>query len=298
MSNFDDTLIFCKVAELGSYTQAGEQLNIPKATVSRRISQLEKQLGVKLLNRDTRKLSLTEAGHYLLRNSHPLLQQLADIEGGASSFQAHPAGELRVTIPVEIGIRVLNEIICEFSRAYPEIKLDILVTNDLVDIIKEGYDLAIRGGSPKDSNLISRKIMSSRFHLCCSAEYLQQNNLPTHPGELTAGHLLAFPYSSYQYIRLQRQEETVTLQAGNRLSANSFDLLLKAARKGLGIAVLPTSVCSESIRQNALVSLYGEWRSPEIGLYALYPSRDKTRKLTLFIEFLEQRLRRVQSEFI
>lgn len=298
MANLDDTRIFNKVAELCSYTKAGQQLGIPKATVSRRIKLLEESLGVKLINRDTRKLSLTEAGNYLYQSTSPLLNQVLEIENSTSNFQIHPAGELRITMPVEIGIRMLNDIICDFAKLHPQIELDIHMTNDLVDIIKEGYDIAIRGGSPKDSNLISKKIMSSRFHLCCSQEYIDNHTVPTHPEELKEHHLIAFPYASYQQMKLTKGEEEVTINANNRLSANSLDMLLKAAQKGLGIAILPASVCSDAIKAGRLTSLLNDWETAEIGLFALYPNREKTKKLDLFINYIEQRLTELEQSFI
>jgi len=298
MANLDDTVIFNKVAELCSYTQAGKQLNIPKATVSRRVRILEEQLGVKLINRDTRKLSLTEAGHYLYNSTHSLLTQVQEIENSTVSFQTHPAGELRITMPVEIGIRMLNEIICDFAKAHPQIQLDIHMTNDVVDIIREGFDVAIRGGSPKDSNLIARKIMSSRFHICCSPEYLREHPSPAHPFDLKQHQLIAFPYSSYQQLKLRKGQEEVNIHANSRISANSLDMLLKAAKKGLGIAILPTSVCSDSIRSGDLISLFNDWHGEDIGLYALYPDRVKTKKLELFIQYIEQRLSELEKGFV
>ncbi|MCP4596453.1 LysR family transcriptional regulator [Neptuniibacter sp.] len=298
MANLDDTVIFNKVAELCSYTQAGKQLNIPKATVSRRVRILEEQLGVKLINRDTRKLSLTEAGHYLYNSTHSLLTQVQEIENSTVSFQTHPAGELRITMPVEIGIRMLNEIICDFAKAHPQIQLDIHMTNDVVDIIREGFDVAIRGGSPKDSNLIARKIMSSRFHICCSPEYLREHPSPAHPFDLKQHQLIAFPYSSYQQLKLRKGQEEVNIHANSRISANSLDMLLKAAKKGLGIAILPTSVCSDAIRSGDLISLFNDWHGEDIGLYALYPDRVKTKKLELFIQYIEQRLSELEKGFV
>lgn len=298
MSNLDDTVIFNKVAELSSYTRAGIQLNIPKATVSRRVKQLEERLGVKLINRNTRKLSLTEAGQYLYNSTSPLLTQVLEIENSAASFQKHPAGELRITMPVEIGIRLLNEIICDFAKQYPQIQMDIHMTNDVVDIIKEGFDVAIRGGSPKDSNLIAKKIMSSRFFLCCSPAYLEEHGYPKHPSQLKSHQLISFPYSSYQQLKLCYQDQEIVIQANNRLSANSFDMLLKAAKKGLGIAIMPISVCSEALKSGQLVSLFDEWKADDIGLFALYPDRIKTKKLELFIQFVEARLAEMEKSFI
>ncbi|WP_286240832.1 LysR family transcriptional regulator [Neptuniibacter halophilus] len=297
MGNFDDISLFNKVAEYCSYTRAARQLDLPIATLSRRVKLLEQRLGVQLINRDTRKLSLTEAGTYLYQASRGPLSQLREIERETSNYQIRPAGELKLTIPVEISVRLLNEILSDFALLHPQINLLLNVTNEVVDIIHEGYDLAIRGGAPKDSNLISRKIMSSRLHLCCSAEYLAEHS-PVHtPQDLEQHCLMTYNYEFYTNPKLVRGEEEVVLSSGSRLSANSFDMLHKCALKGMGIAVMPSSVCYESLRSGALVSLLSEWQMPEVALYALYPNRVKTKKLQLLIDYLEQRLQQVEQAF-
>lgn len=297
MNNLDDIHLFTKVAQLGSYTKAARQLNIPLATVSRRIKHLEQRLNVQLINRDTRKLGLTEAGSYLFNASAPLLSQLEDIEQEASDYQTNPIGNLRITAPVEISINLLNEIISDFMQLYPQISIDLNMTNDLVDIINQGYDLAIRGGALKDSNLISRKIMSSKLYYCCSPEYVSQYGLLQNPEDAEQHVFLTYQYDYQQYLRLSKDKQEVILQPGKRISANSFDFLMKASKKGLGISVLPASLCFRAVMSGELITLMQQWRGADIALYALYPNRVKTKKLELFIEYLEQRLKIIETEF-
>jgi len=289
--------VFSKVAELSSYTKAAKQLNIPKATVSRRIKSLEEKLQVKLINRDTRKLSLTEAGDHLYRSSLSSLLQLKAIERETSSYQTNPIGDLKVTMPVEVSIGLLNDIISDFILLYPQINLELNITNDLVDIITDGYDIAIRGGTPKDSNLIFKKILSSKLNFCCSQQFLDNRAHLRHPADIANDELVTFNSPRYQHLKLTNDEEEVMLHAKNNLNTNSFDMLLQYTKKGLGIAVLPTSVCYDAITSGELVSVLQDWHAQDVSLYALYPDKVKTKKLELFISYIKSRLESVESKF-
>lgn len=297
MNHFDDINLFVKVAQFSSYTKAAKQMNIPLPTLSRRIKTLEGNLGVKLINRDTRKLSLTEAGMYLYEASNSLLIQLSDIEHETSNYRTTPAGDLKITVPVEVSINLLNEIISEFTVLYPQINIDVHMTNELVDIINSGYDLAIRGGALKDSNLVNKKLMSSRLFFCCSQEYVDKHGLLDNPNKSHEHTFLTYQYDFYRNLKLTKGQEEVLMNPENRLTANSFDYLLKCSKKGLGISVLPASICYKSIIEKELIPLMQDWKTPEIGLYALYPGRIKTKKLELFLDYLGQRLKVVEESF-
>ncbi|WP_290704394.1 LysR family transcriptional regulator [Amphritea sp.] len=297
MSNFDDIYSFSKIAELNSYTKAAKQLNIPKATLSRRIKNLEERMSVKLINRDTRKLSLTEAGIHLYKSSSYPLAQLREIENEASNFQTKPAGDLKITLPVEVSIRLLNDIISDFVMLHPQINLEIFFTNEVVDIINDGFDLAIRGGAPKDSNLISKKILSSKLHFCCSRTYFEEHQLLSHPNQISSQNFVTFDSPTSEHIKITRDSEEIILHTRNSLNVNSLDMVLQCALKGYGIAMLPTSVCYDALESGALIPLFKDWSTPEIALYALYPNRVKTNKLQLFIEYIEHRLRDIELKF-
>ncbi|MFC6670789.1 substrate binding domain-containing protein [Marinobacterium aestuariivivens] len=199
---------------------------------------------------------------------------------------------------MEIGIKILNDIICRFSKRYPLINLDVILTNDLIDIVKEGYDVAIRGGALKDSNLICRKIMSTKLHLCASPDYLAKHGVPGHPDELADHTLISFPYPSPWALRLSRGDESVDLQAQVKFRTNSLDLVLKGAWKGLGIGVLPSSVCSTDVKAGRLVVLLENWRAFDIGLYALFQDRKTPKKVDLFLDFLARELADIEQTFI
>ncbi|MEH6580053.1 MAG: LysR family transcriptional regulator [Amphritea sp.] len=194
MANIDDIIIFNKIYETGSYTKAATHLNIPKATVSRRVRSLEEKLGVNLINRDTRKISLTEAGDHLYRKTNSLLYKIQEAQESVSELQNEISGDLKITIPVEIGINYINDIICRFLEKHTLIRLEINMTNEVVDIIKDGYDLAIRGGILKDSNLVSKKIIESKLYVCCSPDYLEKNIKPKHPTDLESHTLFSCTY--------------------------------------------------------------------------------------------------------
>lgn len=298
VSNLNDIELFIKVAESGSYSRACDYFDIPKATLSRRIKALEEALGVRLINRNTRKFSLTEAGRFLQLQSKPMLEGLENIERAVSGFQDIPSGNLRVTMPVEIGTRILNDIICRFSQRYPLICLDINLSNDLIDIVEEGFDVAIRGGALKDSNLVSKKVMSTKLHLCCTPDYLKKHGTPAHPEELMGHVLIVYPTPSALPLRLSRGNESVALQGQVKLKTNSLDLVLKASLSDLGIGLLPSSVVSEDVKAGRLVTLFEDWKAFDIGLYALYPDRQKPKKVDLFLNFITQELAEVQKNFI
>jgi DNA-binding transcriptional LysR family regulator len=298
LNNFDDINLFTKVAQLCSYTKAANQMDIPLPTLSRRIKALEESLGVKLINRDTRKLSLTEAGVYLYEASNSLLIQLSDIEHETSNYRTTPAGDLKITVPVEVSINLLNDIISDFAVLYPQINIDVYMTNEVVDIINSGYDLAIRGGALKDSNLVSKKLMSSRLLFCCSQEYIDRCGLLDNPHDADQHTFITYRYGFYQNLKLLKGGDEVILNPNNRMMANSFDYLLKCSQKGLGIAVLPASICYEQIIEKELIPLMKEWSAPEVALYGLYPGRVKTKKLELFLDYLGQRLKMVEDKIM
>ena len=297
MNNLDDINLFAKVAQLCSYTKASKQLDIPLPTISRRMKMLEEKLGVKLINRDTRKLSLTEAGVYLYESSNSLLAQLADIEYEISNYQHEPAGDLKITVPVEVSINLLNDIVADFSLLHPQINVDVHMTNDVVDIINSGYDLAIRGGSLKDSNLVNKKIMSSRLFFCCSKEYAGTHGLLESPHDADGHNFLTYQYAFYQNLKLVKGDDEVLLTPKKSMSANSFDYLLKCSMKGLGISIIPASICYKAVIEGELVTLMKDWKTPEVALYALYPDRVKTKKLELFLDYIEKRLRSAEKQF-
>ena len=290
MSNLENINIFIKVARSGSYTRAADEFNIPIATISRRIKSLERSLGVNLINRDTRKISLTEAGEYLYRNSYNLLRKIEDIEKETADFQTKLKGRIRITMPVDISYNMLNNILADFMAENPELELDIFITNDLVDIVEEGYDLAIRGGSSIDSNLIFRKIMSSRLYLCCTPDYIKKFGEPTHPDELKDHNIITFDHFFYKNLKLRKDDEFFSLSIKSRLKTNSLDIISKCILRSFAIGLLPRSVCENLIRSNKIVPILGNWSPPEVSLYALYPNRKKTQKLNLLIDYIEDKL--------
>ena len=298
VTNFDDIYLFCKVAQVNSYTKAGEQLGIPKSTLSRRVKNLEERIGVKLVNRDTRSFTLTEAGLHLFKNSQRSFLEISNIERETSNYQTMPAGDLKVTVPVEISMAILNEIMAEFVKLHPQINLELNITNDLVDLIEGGYDLAIRGGSPKDSSLVSKKIMSSKFHLCCSPEYINKYGLLSDPQQFNSHKLMTLSLNAYHNIRFTKADKQATLHVKNTLRTNSMDMVLKCALKGLCISILPTSVCYSSIKKGELVTVMDDWSSPEIALYALFPNRIKTKKLELLLKHIEDNLAGLEETFL
>jgi len=290
MSNLENISIFIKVARSGSYTKAADEFSIPIATISRRIKSLEESLGVNLINRDTRKISLTEAGYHLYENSYELLKRIEDIEKETADFQTSFTGKIRITMPVDISYIILNNILADFMAENPELELDVFITNDLVDIVEEGYDLAIRGGSSADSNLIFRKIMSSRLYLCCTPEYIKKYGEPTHPEDLKNHNIITFDHGFYKNLKLSKNDEIFSLNIKSRLKTNSLDMISKCILRSFAIGLLPKSICESQIGSKKIVPLLSNWSPPEVSLYALYPNRNKTQKLKLLIDYIEEKL--------
>lgn len=290
MNNLDDIKIFIMVAKFGSYTKAANEINIPLATISRRIKSLEEQLGVSLINRDTRKISLTEAGEYLYQNSFDLFKKIEEIQKDTADFQTNFTGKIRVTAPVDISYIILNEIFAEFMADNPDIDIDLFITNELIDIVDEGYDLAIRGGSSTDSNLIYKKIMSSRLYFCCTPEYIKNHGMPEHPKDLKKHNLVTFDHGFYKNISLNKHGEIYTLNIKSRLKTNSLDMILRCTMKSFAIGILPKSICEKQIESKKIVPILSDWEPPAVSLYALYPSRKKTQKLNLLLDYLENKM--------
>lgn len=292
MLNFNDIAVFTRVVEANSFTGGAQQLNMPKATVSRKIADLENRLGVRLLERTTRKLRLTEAGREFYLRCNESIASLEAAQQRVTDTQASPQGRLRITCPT-LGQRMVCEPINEFLRQYPKIDIDIVFTDDLLDLIEGGYDLAIRGGQLSDSSLIARKLGPTRPVICASPHYLRRHGTPVRPADLRAHDCLVLS-TSLQSIRwtFRGPDGSETVCVSGRLKSNDANFILEAVMAGLGIARLPSFTVSESLRDGRLQALLGEY-TPHFGdIYLVYPSRRHLpTRVRVFIEFLEAKMK-------
>lgn len=284
--NLNDVRLFIQVIEHNSFTAAAEKLRIQKSTISRRIAQLEDELGVRLLQRTTRKLNLTSEGQELFSRCQPLLDELASVEDQVVSRQEEPKGRLHITMPPELGIFIMNDIVASFMQKYPLLQIDLELSPRLVDLVEEGIDLALRVGELTDSSLIGRKIADAKVQLYASKEYLRKNGTPQTPDDL----------KHHQCIGSTLTRQTWTFENWNngkpvtvdfKLRANSLSFCREMLRKDLGIVTMPRTLCTKEIASGQIEEILSDFKIPTVGIHALYPSRRHLNpKVRLFIDHL------------
>ncbi len=288
----DDLVLFTAIAEQGSLVRAAEQLGMPKATVSRRLVNLETLLGQRLMVRTTRRLALTDFGQELLDHSRRVTEELATVRDFVHSRDAQPRGRLRVSMPGDYARLHFSRAIATFIEAYPEIQLDIDLSSRRVDLIGERYDLAIRMGElDNDATLVARKIDEQQFGLYASPIYLALHAAPKHPDDLArhaAVRLLSANGSAVPW-KLMRGKEIWEGVPPGRLTLNSPDMIQQLLLDGAGIGALPDIFVTEEIRRKRLVRVLPKWRLPAIPAWAVMPMRrylpSKTRA---FLEHLDR----------
>jgi DNA-binding transcriptional LysR family regulator len=292
MFDLNALLIFAKVVETTSFSEAARRIGVPISTVSRKVAELEKQLGVRLLERSTRKLRLTEAGAEILEYAQKSVDMSESIERILSDNLYEVKGTLHLSAPPNIADTVLVPLITAFQASYPQVKVHILVTEHFVDHISEGVDLAFRVGPLKNSTLIARKILRYRHQLVASPEYLMSNPPPKNPKDLLDHQLLAFsfttPESTWTFFNHDRKQ-TITFPP--HLTMNDYLGLAKALVSGAGIGDLPAIVCPKYLASGALVEVMPQWQFRPVELSMVHLSaRQIPRTLRIFKEFVGPRV--------
>ena len=259
---FDDLVAFAAVADKGSFKSAAKELGRDASVISRRLSQLEQRLGVRLLARNTRNVQLTEAGTFYVRRIRSILDEL-DLAGReVSNFSATPQGILKLSLPMTFGRIVISPMIPNFLRMYPQIKLDAHFLDRRVDVVREGFDVVIRLGIIQDSSLIARKLGSFRTILVASPSYLSQRGLPKLPTDLTAHDCIGFTnHIGWPMWALERGEHRADVRPEGPLVSNSSETVLLAALDGMGIALVPTWMAEAPLESGELLHVMPEWQS-------------------------------------
>lgn len=294
----DDALIFTRVVECHSFTSAALTLSMQKSTVSRRIAQLEERLGVRLLNRTTRKLRLTEVGQAYYERCRQIMQEFAEAEQAIMQLQREPTGLLRISSPIEFGQLFLGGVIGEFMRTYPAIQVEVELTTRMVDPVEEGVDVVIHRGRPQDSSLVARSMMSSPMQLFASPAYLEQYGTPSRPEELSGHRCIQTMDGGRKWHFL---DPHVSVQINPVMVVNNITFAREAAITGAGIINVPSFIAEPFVEQGVLARVLEHVVLPSAELYALYPSRRfQAMKVKAFIDFmissLEQRLNRDVEE--
>ncbi|MEW7849460.1 LysR family transcriptional regulator [Massilia aurea] len=279
---------YVAVVDSGSFATAATRLNVSRAMVSKQVQKLEEHLGTRLMNRTTRRLSLTETGRAFYERSVQILGDVNEAEQIAGQMTAMPRGVLRVTIPLSYGQHRLGSIIGAFTQAYPQVQLDIALSDRKVDLVEEGFDVAIRIGTLPQSDLIARKLGVAYGIVCASPAYLAAHGAPQTPGELGRHACLSYSLSGGGADwRLESASQQVTVPVNGPMKADNGDIIRLAAVAGAGIAFQPHFIVGEDLAAGRLVQVLPDWRSAEMGIYAIYPSRKHlSAKVRTFVDFI------------
>ncbi|UUX48507.1 LysR family transcriptional regulator [Nisaea acidiphila] len=293
LENLTGLVVFAKVVEEGGFSKAASSLGISKSSVSKQVSALEDHLGTRLLNRTTRRFSLTESGTLLYERCQRIVAEVDAAEREAGSLQSNPSGRLRVTTGMSFGRLHLAKVLPDFLFEYPDLSVDLVLNDRRVDLVEEGYDVALRIGKLEDSSLIARKLCPSNQVTVASPGYLSKRGEPKHPDELAGHEHLAYSYHneglSWTY-RTEGKAHQVRIEP--RIFANNGDAILTMAEQGAGIAQMPTFIAADSIRAGRLKPILREFEMAPYNLYALYPhARNLPLKVRVFVDFLRRRFR-------
>jgi len=283
-------LVFARVVQAGSFTAAAAALGMPKSTVSRKVSELEKRLKARLLQRTTRKLSLTDVGRTFYDYSARIVGEIDEAERAVSSLQEIPRGLLRVTAPVNAAF--LGPIVSDYLQRYREVRLELFCTARTVDLVEERFDLGIRAGRLADSTLIARSLGSVKWFLVASPAYLKRRGRPRSPAALKEHDCLFFGAGTQgTALHLESGEGSVRLAPSARLLVSDMDVLSAGVTAGLGIGLLPAFICVENLRARRLERVLRDWSAPATPVHVVYPStRHLSPKVKSFIDHLYERM--------
>ncbi len=284
-----DALIFAQVVEEGSFTAAARVLDLPKSTVSRRVSRLEQQLGLQLLRRTTRQLNLTDAGRAFYEEAARAAEAFRAAEQAATSVLDEPRGRLRITAPAELGTQTFG-ILLAFSQAYPALHLDIDLSNTYVNLVEQGYDVALRGGKPPSGSLTGRELLGGDICIMASPDYLKRKGVPKRSRDLAQHDCILFPsWTSGGTWTLTGTRGKVQVPVNGRLTINNLDGVRRAALAGCGLALIPQAHCQGEAQRGELVRVLPGLKRMAGGLYVVYPrTRFMRAKLRVFVDYLTQ----------
>ncbi|MET4693418.1 LysR family transcriptional regulator [Endozoicomonas lisbonensis] len=288
MSQLKELQVFVRVVEAGGIGKAAEQMGIAKSAVSQRLVKLEKRMGVRLLNRTTRRSHLTEAGQRCYQQSLNILNAVSELHTVVCEQEQELQGVLKIAAPLVFGRHHLVRVVDQFTRLHPKLLLDIDLSDRYVNLIESGRDMAIRIGSLPDSTLQARRIASANGMLVASPDYLERYGTPETPEDLKDHALLQYETSRGSAVRLRdRQGTTISYSMKPRLIANNGDFLNEMAILGQGIVLSPTFICWQDVQEGRLVQVLPDYDVPIGGIYAVYPeNRFVSRPLRSFIDYL------------
>ncbi|HMC12800.1 MAG TPA: LysR family transcriptional regulator [Gallionellaceae bacterium] len=298
MDTLTSMKVFATVVGDGSFTRAADRLDMSRAMVSKYVINLEDHLGTRLLNRTTRRLSLTESGSAYYEQCLQIISDVQEAEKAAGQLTSTPRGTLKITMPVAFGLHRLSKVIADYVALHLEVKLDISLNDRYVDLVEEGFDLAIRIGTLPESRLIARKLGVARSVVCASPKYLKKHGSPKQPEDLINHSCLGYTYTnSGNEWHLKNKDKNETIHIAGAIKANNGDMLRLAALNGAGLILQPLFIVEEDLQAGRLVQVLSNYTSNEFGIYAVYPSRKHlSAKVRTFVDFLVGRLDTVPQD--
>lgn len=292
MNRFENMETFIRVVETGGISAAADRLNVAKSAVSRRLKELEAHLGVELFHRTTRRLSLTETGRAFYHQCVRILDDVLEAELATSQAHGELQGSLKIALPLSFGIMHMSSAITEFLKQHPRIEFDLDFNDREVDLVQEGFDLAIRIANLPDSSLIARKVASMQSVMCASPDYLERMGSPQSPADLSKHHCLVYSLlrDFEHWPLLDAKGEMIKTRIKPYLKASTGEFLRDAAVDGLGVVLLPSFIVYRDIERGALIPILCEYRRPIIEAYAVYPqTRHLSQRVRAFVDFLVKR---------
>lgn len=289
--DLNEMAIFVHVVESGSFTGAAKALSLPKSTVSRKITQLEERLGVRLIQRTTRSLSLTDTGSAYHAQCARILSDIEEANIAVTEMQSTPSGTLRITAPVLFGSAVLSNLIAEYMELHPQVNIDLVLSDQMLDLVQDGLDVAFRVGHLEDSSLIGRYLGDVKAIMCASPDYIARKGKPSHPSQLSEHQIIAITGRD-QWPMKGPDSQEININIKPRLKVNDLSNLYNLALSGAGIAALPILIAATSIKNKELIPVLCEWPFEAHPIHALYASnRHLSAKVRSFVDFVIEKVR-------
>lgn len=290
MDQIQSIRVFARVVEAGTFTKAAESLDLPKGTVTKLVQQLEARLKVKLLNRTTRRVTVTPDGAAYYERTTRLLNDLDDIEASMTNAQAKPSGRLRVDVGTTVAREVIIPALSEFYRRFPDIQLDLGVTDRSVDLLADNVDCVIRGGELLDQSLVARRIANVPLMTVASPAYIRAHGVPTHPEQLDKEHITVNYFSTRNGRpypnEFEKDGQALEISGRYKLSVNESNAMIAAVLAGLGVGQIAAFTALPLIERGELVQVLPEWTCHTIPLYVVYPpNRHLSAKVRAFVEW-------------
>ena len=289
MDQVETMKAFVAVATEGSFIGAAQRMGLSSQLVSKYVSHFEDRLGARLLNRTTRKVSLTEAGAQCLQHAEQILENIRSMEGHFGQMQSVATGVLKISAPSSFATLHLAPLLCDFQKAHPGVAINLELNDRKVDVIEEGFDLALRIGHLQSSSLIAKRVVSIRLVLCASQSYIQFHGWPQQPYDLNPNHYLPYSHLNYHQPESELMQflKTASQSQSTRFCANNGEVLMAAALSGEGYVFQPTFIVGPALQQGTLKRLLPEYEPDPIALYVVYPHRKLLApKLRVFIDFM------------